>query len=104
MLHDYFSGMCNITEARILMNKRKGVSRGVGFVQCATNSEAKKVMGSLNDERLEENGLKLNARFAKIPRTPKWGSQAQQKERNTQPSYDGREPTLSNAISLKNQN
>jgi len=102
MLFDYFSRICNTTLARILMDQKKEVSRGVGFVHCASNREAKKAIRWFNREHPEENGLKLNVKFAKIPRADRTSQrdrkgecQEQQKGSNNQSSKDVGESGLS---------
>lgn len=88
MLYDYFSRICSISEARILMDQKKKISRGVGFVHCASNIEAKKAINWFNDDRLEENSLNLNVKFAKIPRADRNSSQRSQKA-DCQPQQKG---------------
>jgi len=68
MLYDHFSKICDISQARVLVNRKNGESRGVGFVHCSSTEEANKVMRLINQERTSSNGLNLKAKFAKIPR------------------------------------
>jgi len=68
MVFDHFSNICDITQARVLVNQKNGDSRGVGFVHCSCTEEANKAMMQINSEDSGKNGLKLRAQFAKIPR------------------------------------
>jgi hypothetical protein len=95
MLSEYVSRICKITEARLLIDRKKGVSRGVGFLHCASNAEAKKAIRWFSKERPEDNGVKLNVKFANIPRSdrykhraPKGDCQAKQKRNTNQSSKD----------------
>jgi len=91
-LYDHVSRICDITGAKILMDEKKGVSRGVGFLHCASNEEAKKAIRWFANKGRAKNGLKLNVKFAKIPRAsrtaPKAECQVQQKRSNNQSSKD----------------
>jgi len=65
----YFSRICEITHARILVNRKNGQSRGVGFVHCYSNDHAKAAIQYVNVEnRGKEGGLNLFVKFAKISR------------------------------------
>jgi len=65
----YFSRICKITHARILVNRKNGQSRGVGFVHCYSNDHAKAAIQFVNVEnRGKEGALNLFVKFAKISR------------------------------------
>jgi len=65
-LRAYFSQICKITKARVLVNRKNGQSRGVGFVHCSNNDEAKKVIQTINvDNRGGGGKLDLHVKFAK---------------------------------------
>jgi len=65
----YFSRFCKITHARILVNRKNGQSRGVGFVHCFSNDHAKAAIQYVNVEnRGKDGGLNLFVKFAKISR------------------------------------
>jgi len=80
MLYYHFSKICEITKARVLVNQRNEKSRGVGFVHCVSNSEARKAMRRINEEDCDENGLGMSVKFAKIPRKERNFQRAQKKE------------------------
>jgi len=68
MLYEYFSKVCNISEAHILMDQKTEKSRGVGFVHCTSNQEARKGIEFIVNEDRCKDGFDLNVKFAKIPR------------------------------------
>jgi len=68
ILFDHFSNICDITQARVLVNRTNGESRGVGFVHCSSTDEANKAMMLINSEDSGKNVLNLKAKFAKVPR------------------------------------
>jgi len=69
MLRDYFSRICSITQARVLVNRKNGQSRGVGFVHCSTNDQAKNAIQYINvDNRAVGGKVDLYVKFAKISR------------------------------------
>jgi len=69
MLRDYFSRICTINQARVLVNRKNGQSRGVGFVHCSTNEQAKKAIQFINvDNRGMGGKVDLYVKFAKISR------------------------------------
>jgi len=69
MLRAYFSQICTITQARVLVNRKNGQSRGVGFVHCSNNDEAKNAIQTINvDNRGVGGKVDLYVKFAKISR------------------------------------
>jgi len=69
MLRAYFSQICSITQARVLVNRKNGQSRGVGFVHCSNNDEAKNAIQTINvDNRGVGGNVDLYVKFAKISR------------------------------------
>jgi len=68
-LESHFSKICEVTSARVLMNRRNDESQGVGFVHCESHEDARKALLWFNKKHHEKNGLQLNVKFAKIPRT-----------------------------------
>jgi len=67
-LYAYFRNICEITSARVLMNRKNEVSQGVGFVHCVNNEEAKKAVEWIRGGDSGKHGLELKIKFAKIPR------------------------------------
>jgi len=63
----YFSKICKITHARVLVNRKNGQSRGVGFVHCSSNDDANTAIHHVNVEnRGREGDLNLFVKFAKV--------------------------------------
>jgi len=91
-LYNHFSNLCGITKAKILMDTKKGKSRGVGFLHYASNEEAKKAIRWFDNNDRAKNRLKLNVKFAKITRAvrtaPKEECKVHQKSSNKQSSKD----------------
>jgi len=67
-LYSYFRNICEITSARVLINRKNEVSQGVGFVHCVNNEEAKKAVKWIRGGDSGKHGLELKIKFAKIPR------------------------------------
>jgi len=84
MLYDHFSKICDINQARVLVNRKNGESRGVGFVHCSSTEEANKAMRLINQESPSSNGLNLTAKFAKIPRAERKLQRAREGEGESQ--------------------
>jgi len=94
MLYDHFSKICDINQARVLVNRKNGESRGVGFVHCSSTEEANKAMRLINQESTGSNGFNLTAKFAKIPRS----------ERKLQRQREGEgEPQMQGSCNLNTQ-
>jgi RNA recognition motif-containing protein len=95
-LYEYFKKICKISEARILMDQKTEKSRGVGFVHCATNKEARKAIGLVNNEHCGKNGLDLNVKFAKIPRAER--SLQRERQVESQTRHKGRSSDSSEEV------
>jgi len=68
-LRAYFSQICKVKQARVLLNIKNGESRGVGFVHCSNNDQAKNAIQYINrDNRGVEGKVDLYVKFAKISR------------------------------------
>jgi len=69
MLRNFFSRICTITQARVLVNRKNGQSRGVGFVHCSTHDQAKNAIQYINVNNRGVGGkVDLYVKFAKISR------------------------------------
>jgi len=83
----YFSRFCKITNARVLVNRKNGQSRGLGFVHCYSNNHAKAAIQYVNIEnRGKEGALGLFVKFAKISRA----KGKTQRQRSGSGSYERR--------------
>ena len=65
-LKEYFSQAGTVESAKIISDKMTGRSRGFGFVEMATEEEAKKAIEMFNGQELE--GRRLTVNEARPPR------------------------------------
>lgn len=77
-LQSHFSKICEVTSARVLMNRKNYESQGVGFVHCVSHDDARKALLWFNKKHREKDGLQLIVKFAKIPRTERKANKGQQ--------------------------
>jgi len=59
-LKDFFSQAGNVESANIIKDKFSGRSRGFGFVEMATEEEAKKAVETLNGAELDGRALMVD--------------------------------------------
>lgn len=64
-LREIFAKAGSVVEANVVMDKMSGRSRGFGFVEMATEEDAKKAIDTLNETEVE--GRKI---FVSIARPP----------------------------------
>lgn len=64
-LREIFAKVGKVVEANVVMDKMSGRSRGFGFVEMATEEDAKKAIEALNETEVE--GRKI---FVSIARPP----------------------------------
>ena len=78
-LREYFAQCGTVESATVITDRLSGASRGFGFVEMATETEAKEAIAKLNDQPFE--GRKLMVNVAKAPgsgpsggprRAPRW--------------------------------
>jgi len=67
-LRNHFERFCKITEARVLVNRNDGKSRGVGFVHCTDNFEANKAIEQVHGKKPSPPDPVLHVKFAKVAR------------------------------------
>jgi len=77
ILESYFSKICEVTSARVLINRKNDESQGVGFVHCLSHEDARTALLWFSKEGREKSGLALNVKFAKIPRTQRKAQKGQ---------------------------
>ena len=71
-LSDLFAVHGAVTSARIITDKFTGQSRGFGFVEMTSNSEAAKAIQTLNGFQMGGRALKVNEAQAKTERPRRW--------------------------------
>lgn len=74
-LNDLFAQHGNVTSARIITDKFTGQSRGFGFVEMATDDEAKNAITALNGTQFGGRTLTVNEARPQEPRSGGRGSQ-----------------------------
>ncbi len=74
-LRQAFSGFGEVTDAKVIMDRETGRSRGFGFVTFASDEAAKEAMTKMDGSALDGRTLKVN--------------EAQEKERGPRPGGFG---------------
>lgn len=59
-LRDVFSGFGEVSSVKIITDKFSGQSKGFGFVEMPSNSEAKEAISALNESEIKGRRLKVN--------------------------------------------
>ena len=72
-LKDTFAAAGAVETAVIIMDKMTGRSKGFGFVEMATEEEAKKAIETLNGKELDGRTLTVNEARPMEPRAPRTG-------------------------------
>ena len=72
-LKDTFAAIGTVETATIIMDKMTGRSKGFGFVEMATEEEAKKAIETINGTELDGRTLTVNEAKPMEPRAPRTG-------------------------------
>jgi RNA recognition motif-containing protein len=72
-LRDTFAAVGTVETATIIMDKMTGRSKGFGFVEMATEEEAKKAIEAINGKELDGRTLTVNEAKPMEPRAPRTG-------------------------------
>jgi RNA recognition motif-containing protein len=59
-LSDHFSQAGTVTSAKVITDRYSGQGKGFGFVEMATEEEAKKAMDQLNNSDLDGRSIVVN--------------------------------------------
>ena len=72
-LRDTFAAAGTVETATIIMDKMTNRSKGFGFVEMATEEEAKKAIETINGKELDGRTLTVNEAKPMEPRAPRTG-------------------------------
>ena len=72
-LKEFFASAGTVETATIIMDKMTNRSKGFGFVEMATEEEAKKAIETLNGKELDGRTLTVNEAKPMEPRAPRTG-------------------------------
>ena len=72
-LKDTFAAVGTVETATIIMDKMTNRSKGFGFVEMATEEEAKKAIETINGTELDGRTLTVNEAKPMEPRAPRTG-------------------------------
>ena len=72
-LRETFAAAGTVETATIIMDKMTGRSKGFGFVEMATEEEAKKAIEMMNGKELDGRTLTVNEAKPMEPRAPRTG-------------------------------
>jgi RNA recognition motif-containing protein len=67
-LHDAFSKCGTVDSTSLITDRDTGQSKGFGFVEMSSDSEAQKAIQELNDSTLDGRQIKVNEAKPKAPR------------------------------------
>lgn len=72
-LKEVFSQAGNVVSASVITDKMSGRSKGFGFVEMATEEEAKKAIEMFNGQDLDGRNIIVNEAKPMVPRAPRSG-------------------------------
>lgn len=72
-LRKYFSQAGTVETATVITDKMSGRSKGFGFVEMATDEEARKAVEMFNGKELDGRNLTVNEARPMEPRAPRSG-------------------------------
>ncbi len=67
-LRDFFAKVGTVTSAKVITDKYTGKSRGFGFVEMASDEEAKKAVKELENKELDGRTIVVNEARPQAPR------------------------------------
>jgi len=70
-LRDAFAKAGNVTSAQIIKDRETGRSKGFGFVEYATDEEAKKGIEMWNEKELDGRTIRVSEARPMAPRAPR---------------------------------
>lgn len=72
-LQQAFSAYGNVTSAKVMMERDSGRSKGFGFVEMSSDSEAQAAIEGLHDQPMAGRNLVVNEARPMEPRPPRTG-------------------------------
>ncbi|GMV13946.1 MAG: RNA-binding protein [Polyangiaceae bacterium] len=69
VLMDVFAKVGSVTEAKLIIDRESGRSRGFGFVTMASSDDAQRAIAQLNGADLDGRALKVNEAEERRPRS-----------------------------------
>lgn len=69
-LRTAFERFGNVSDARVVMDRETGRSRGFGFVEMADDNEARNAIAKLNGTALQDRTISVNEARPKTDRKP----------------------------------
>lgn len=73
-LRDHFAQIGNVVSAMVIIDKYTGKSKGFGFVEFATEEEAKSAIDKLNNTAFDGRTITVNEAKPMVPRSNDGGS------------------------------
>jgi RNA recognition motif-containing protein len=67
-LRDAFASFGSVTEAKVILDRESGKSRGFGFVEFSTSDEADKAIADMDGQELDGRALTVNVAQERKPR------------------------------------
>jgi RNA recognition motif-containing protein len=67
-LHEAFASCGTVDSVNLIIDRDTGQSKGFGFVEMSSDSEAQKAIQELNDSTLDGRQIKVNEAKPKAPR------------------------------------
>jgi len=83
-LQQFFAQAGNVVSAKVIMDRMTGKSRGFGFVEMASDAEAKEAVAKLNGQVLDGRNIVVNEARPQTDRNPSF-------DRNSRPDRGGRD-------------
>ncbi|XP_071736365.1 glycine-rich RNA-binding protein 4, mitochondrial-like [Rutidosis leptorrhynchoides] len=68
-LKEAFSGFGDVVEARVIMDRESGRSRGFGFVSYSSEDSAKEAMTAMDGQELNGRSVRVSLATERAPRT-----------------------------------
>jgi RNA recognition motif-containing protein len=70
-LRDLFSASGEVSSASVIVDKMSGESKGFGFVEMPSNSDAQAAIKALNEQPLKGRNMRVNEAKPREPREPR---------------------------------